>query len=306
LRISSERDRLAQPRPWAGFSEDRGQRVRPVRRRLDPYRSHRGRRSGRDPHEAVTCGNSPRPLKGRLRLCPARMCMISRVPDIRVRGARQHRDRREAHDESDGAHGAAHQARGGRHGAAGAGRVPQPAETPRRLRQVSLGRRSRAHARTPQANTRVIVVDSSVWIDHFGGRRSAQVTMWDRLVAIRGLPILVGDIAMFTKCCAGSSRLARPLQSGDGSSHWFWSRCSISRSCCGRSRLLHIAKARDHAGNRRHDHRHILHRDGYRAADRRSRFRADAGSPRAAAGGVRARRSRPVSAAGGRLRDGRA
>jgi predicted nucleic acid-binding protein len=47
----------------------------------------------------------------------------------------------------------------------------------------------------------VIVVDSSVWIDHFSGRRSAQVDALDRLLATRGLPILVGDIVMYEVLC---------------------------------------------------------------------------------------------------------
>ena len=47
----------------------------------------------------------------------------------------------------------------------------------------------------------MIVVDSSVWIDHFGGRRSNQVEALDRLLATRGLPILVGDIVMFEVLC---------------------------------------------------------------------------------------------------------
>ena len=47
----------------------------------------------------------------------------------------------------------------------------------------------------------MIVVDSSVWIDHFGGRRSAQVDTLDRLLATRGLPILVGDIVMYEVLC---------------------------------------------------------------------------------------------------------
>jgi predicted nucleic acid-binding protein len=47
----------------------------------------------------------------------------------------------------------------------------------------------------------VIVVDSSVWIDHFSGRRSGQVETLDRLLATRGLPILVGDIVMFEVLC---------------------------------------------------------------------------------------------------------
>jgi predicted nucleic acid-binding protein len=47
----------------------------------------------------------------------------------------------------------------------------------------------------------VIVVDSSVWIDHFSGRRSPQVDALDRLLATRGLPILVGDIVMYEVLC---------------------------------------------------------------------------------------------------------
>ena len=47
----------------------------------------------------------------------------------------------------------------------------------------------------------MIVVDSSVWIDHFSGRRSAQVDSLDRLLASRGLPILVGDIVMYEVLC---------------------------------------------------------------------------------------------------------
>jgi predicted nucleic acid-binding protein len=43
----------------------------------------------------------------------------------------------------------------------------------------------------------VIVVDSSVWIDHFSGRRSAEVDILDGLLATRGLPILVGDVVMY-------------------------------------------------------------------------------------------------------------
>jgi predicted nucleic acid-binding protein len=47
----------------------------------------------------------------------------------------------------------------------------------------------------------VIVVDSSVWIDHFNGRRSVQVDALERLFATRGLPILVGDIVMYEVLC---------------------------------------------------------------------------------------------------------
>jgi predicted nucleic acid-binding protein len=47
----------------------------------------------------------------------------------------------------------------------------------------------------------VIVVDSSVWIGHFSGRRSAKVASLDRLLATRGIPILVGDIIMYEVLC---------------------------------------------------------------------------------------------------------
>ena len=47
----------------------------------------------------------------------------------------------------------------------------------------------------------MIVVDSSVWIDHFNGRHSAQVAALNRLLAIRGLPILIGDIIMYEVLC---------------------------------------------------------------------------------------------------------
>ena len=47
----------------------------------------------------------------------------------------------------------------------------------------------------------MIVVDSSVWIDHFRGRRSAQVDILDRLLVSRGRPILVGDLVMYEVSC---------------------------------------------------------------------------------------------------------
>jgi predicted nucleic acid-binding protein len=47
----------------------------------------------------------------------------------------------------------------------------------------------------------VIVVDSSVWIDHFSGHRSAQVDILDRVLSTRSLPILVGDIVMYEVLC---------------------------------------------------------------------------------------------------------
>jgi predicted nucleic acid-binding protein len=47
----------------------------------------------------------------------------------------------------------------------------------------------------------VIVVDSSVWIDHFSGRRSSEVETLDRLLTTRGVPILVGDVVMLEVLC---------------------------------------------------------------------------------------------------------
>ena len=47
----------------------------------------------------------------------------------------------------------------------------------------------------------MIAVDSSVWIDHFGGHRSAQVATLDRLLVTRGRPILVGDIVIYEVSC---------------------------------------------------------------------------------------------------------
>ena len=47
----------------------------------------------------------------------------------------------------------------------------------------------------------MIVVDSSVWVNHFNGRRSARVSTLDRLLATPGLPILVGDIVMYEVLC---------------------------------------------------------------------------------------------------------
>jgi predicted nucleic acid-binding protein len=70
----------------------------------------------------------------------------------------------------------------------------------------------------------VIVVDSSVWIDHFGGRRSNQVETRDRLLATRGLPTLVGDIVMFEVLCGfRSARKVSQIR------HWFESLLLVSR-----------------------------------------------------------------------------
>jgi predicted nucleic acid-binding protein len=43
----------------------------------------------------------------------------------------------------------------------------------------------------------VIVVDSSVWIDLFNGRRSPHTEALDRLLADPEMPVLVGDIVMY-------------------------------------------------------------------------------------------------------------
>jgi predicted nucleic acid-binding protein len=67
-----------------------------------------------------------------------------------------------------------------------------------------------------EAGAGVIVVDSSVWIDHFSGRHSAQVDTLDRLLATRRLPILVGDIVMYEVLCG--FRSAREV---DQIARWF-------------------------------------------------------------------------------------
>jgi predicted nucleic acid-binding protein len=43
----------------------------------------------------------------------------------------------------------------------------------------------------------VIVVDSSVWIDLFKGRRSRQTEILDQFLADDEMPVLVGDIVMY-------------------------------------------------------------------------------------------------------------
>jgi predicted nucleic acid-binding protein len=43
----------------------------------------------------------------------------------------------------------------------------------------------------------VIVVDSSVWIDLFNGRRTRQTEILDQLLADAEMPVLVGDIVMY-------------------------------------------------------------------------------------------------------------
>ena len=43
----------------------------------------------------------------------------------------------------------------------------------------------------------MIVIDSSVWIDLFNGRRTRQTQVLDRLLADAEMPVLVGDIVMY-------------------------------------------------------------------------------------------------------------
>jgi predicted nucleic acid-binding protein len=43
----------------------------------------------------------------------------------------------------------------------------------------------------------MIVVDSSVWIDHFNGRHTAQTAWLGLLLDDENLPILVGDLIMY-------------------------------------------------------------------------------------------------------------
>jgi predicted nucleic acid-binding protein len=47
----------------------------------------------------------------------------------------------------------------------------------------------------------MIVVDSSVWIDHFNGRRTEQTARLGVLLDDEDLPILVGDIIMYEVLC---------------------------------------------------------------------------------------------------------
>jgi predicted nucleic acid-binding protein len=47
----------------------------------------------------------------------------------------------------------------------------------------------------------VIVVDSSVWIDHFNGRPTAEVLRLGSLLSDRNQPIIVGDIVMYEVLC---------------------------------------------------------------------------------------------------------
>lgn len=55
----------------------------------------------------------------------------------------------------------------------------------------------------------MIVVDSSVWIDHFNGRRTEQTTRLGVLLDEENLPILVGDIIMYEVLCGfRTSRVA--------------------------------------------------------------------------------------------------
>jgi predicted nucleic acid-binding protein len=47
----------------------------------------------------------------------------------------------------------------------------------------------------------MIVVDSSVWIDHFNGRRTEQTACLGALLENEDVPILVGDIIMYEVLC---------------------------------------------------------------------------------------------------------
>src|ERR1019366_5856083 len=81
------------------------------------------------------------------------------------------------------------QARGGRIGPEDPAAPAQTGGNPRVPRQVRLDRRSRRHA-----NRRVILVDSSVWIDYFRGAPTPET---DRLDALLGSESLaVGDLIL--------------------------------------------------------------------------------------------------------------
>ncbi len=47
----------------------------------------------------------------------------------------------------------------------------------------------------------MIVVDSSVWIDHFSGRATGQTARLAELLDNEDLPIIVGDIIMYEMLC---------------------------------------------------------------------------------------------------------
>jgi predicted nucleic acid-binding protein len=58
--------------------------------------------------------------------------------------------------------------------------------------------RSRPHARSPATVARLIVIDSSVWIDHLRDPKTRQVQMLRRLLRGEEIgSILVGDIGMY-------------------------------------------------------------------------------------------------------------
>ena len=47
----------------------------------------------------------------------------------------------------------------------------------------------------------MIVVDSSVWIDHLNGRRTPQTAQLGRILDDEDLPIIVGDVIMYEVLC---------------------------------------------------------------------------------------------------------
>jgi len=47
----------------------------------------------------------------------------------------------------------------------------------------------------------MIVVDSSVWIDHLNGRRTPQSAQLGRILDDEDLPIIVGDVIMYEVLC---------------------------------------------------------------------------------------------------------
>ena len=53
----------------------------------------------------------------------------------------------------------------------------------------------------------MIVVDSSVWIDLFNGRRTRQTELLDGLIADPGMPVLVGEIVMYEVLAGFRSQL---------------------------------------------------------------------------------------------------
>ena len=132
----------------------------------------------------------------------------------------------------------------------------------------------------------MIVVDSSVWIDHLNGRRTPQTAQLGRILDDEDLPIIVGDVIMYEVLCGlQRARAASEVKA------MLERRLMVSmlgfELVYRRRELPGPARERHHDQGRRHLHRDLLHRERSGAPDLRSGFRADARSPRAQAGAGR-------------------